>query len=33
MKFMDWFDVFLHGLPWILLIRLTILTILNRIKK
>lgn len=25
MQFMDWFDVALHGFPWILLIRLVVL--------
>lgn len=25
MQFMDWFDVVLHGFPWVLLIRLVIL--------
>lgn len=33
MTLMDWFDVLLHGLPWLLLLRLIIITILNRIKK
>tara|TARA_B100000809_G_C14843399_1_gene425607 strand:- start:108 stop:329 length:222 start_codon:yes stop_codon:yes gene_type:complete len=30
MKFMDWFDVLLHGTPWILLIRIIVI---NSIKK
>jgi hypothetical protein len=25
MKFMDWFDLLLHGFPWVLLVRLSIL--------
>jgi len=27
---MDWFDVLLHGVPWLLLIRLIILKLLNK---
>jgi hypothetical protein len=30
MQPMDWFDLLLHGLPWILLLRLGILTLLRR---
>ncbi len=29
MALMDWFDLFLHGLPWVLLLRLALLRILN----
>ena len=29
MAFMDWFDLFFHGLPWLLLIRLGIIKILK----
>ncbi|WP_149277441.1 hypothetical protein [Pareuzebyella sediminis] len=27
MKFIDWFDVLLHGFPWVLLFRLLILKV------
>ena len=30
MKPMDWFDVLLHGLPWILLLRIIIIKTLNK---
>lgn len=30
MQLMDWFDIFLHGLPWILLIRVIILNITQK---
>ena len=30
MQFMDWFDVFLHGTPWLLLIISILLNFLNR---
>ena len=30
MGLMDWFDVFLHGIPWLLLIRLIAIKILNK---
>ena len=30
MQFMDWFDVILHGFPFILLIRLIILKLLSK---
>ena len=30
MQMIDWFDLVLHGTPFILLIRLIILTVLNR---
>ena len=32
MGFMDWFDVVLHGFPWVLLIRLMILKIIGKKK-
>ncbi len=32
MQFMDWFDLVLHGTPFLLLIRLVIITLLNRKK-
>lgn len=31
MQFMDWFDVLLHGLPWILLLRLAILKLTSSV--
>ena len=31
MQLMDWFDILLHGLPWILLIRVIILNITQKI--
>jgi len=30
MKAMDWFDTLLHGLPWLLLIRLFIVSIIPK---
>ncbi|MCB0698408.1 MAG: hypothetical protein H6551_11920 [Chitinophagales bacterium] len=33
MKPMDWFDTVLHGLPWLLLIRLGIVKLLAKLKK
>ncbi|PHN07129.1 hypothetical protein [Flavilitoribacter nigricans] len=30
MQPMDWFDLLLHGLPWLLLIRLLIVKIVNK---
>ena len=30
MKLMDWFDVLLHGLPWVLLIRVIIVKLTTR---
>jgi hypothetical protein len=30
MQFQDWFDVLLHGFPWILLIRITALKIFRK---
>ena len=33
MQPMDWFDVVLHGLPWVLLIRLGIVKLLALAKK
>ncbi|WP_204346451.1 hypothetical protein [Psychroserpens algicola] len=30
MKLLDWFDVLLHGLPWLLLIRLIIIKSLRK---
>ena len=30
MQLMDWFDILLHGLPWILLIRVIILNITQK---
>lgn len=30
MQAMDWFDVLLHGTPWILLIRLTVLRLIKK---
>ncbi len=30
MQPMDWFDVLLHGLPWILLLRIIIIKTLNK---
>ncbi|CAL2059466.1 hypothetical protein [Tenacibaculum sp. 190524A05c] len=33
MKFMDWFDTFLHGMPWILLLTSTALHIISRFSK
>lgn len=32
MKLMDWGDLLFHGLPWILAIRLSVLTLKNRLK-
>ena len=33
MQLMDWFDLFFHGLPWLLLLRLGILQIISRNEK
>jgi hypothetical protein len=33
MEWIDWFDVLLHGLPWVLLIRLVFISIVNQQKK
>lgn len=33
MQFMDWFDLILHGLPWLLLLRLIILTAVRQLQK
>lgn len=33
MQLMDWFDLFFHGLPWLLLARLGILQIFNSNEK
>jgi len=30
MQLKDWFDVLLHGLPWVLLIRLTVIKIFKK---
>lgn len=30
MQGMDWFDLVMHGLPWLLLIRLAIVKLMNR---
>ena len=30
MQPMDWFDVVLHGFPWVLLIRLAVLTLIKK---
>lgn len=30
MQLMDWFDLFFHGFPWILLIRLLVVKLKNR---
>ena len=30
MELMDWFDVLLHGLPWLLLVRLIIIKIIKK---
>ena len=30
MKPMDWFDLAFHGLPWLLLLRLALVSLLNR---
>ncbi len=30
MQLTDWFDLFFHGLPWLLLIRLGIITIVKK---
>ncbi len=30
MQLMDWFDILLHGLPWILLIRVIIINITQK---
>ena len=32
MKFMDWFDTFLHGMPWILLLISIILNVFSKSK-
>lgn len=32
MQFMDWFDVFLHGTPWVLLIVSTLLHVFRKIE-
>ncbi|MDX1912920.1 MAG: hypothetical protein SFV22_15615 [Saprospiraceae bacterium] len=32
MKPMDWFDLLMHGLPWLLLIRLLIIKVFHRFK-
>ncbi|UTD15356.1 hypothetical protein HER15_07710 [Tenacibaculum mesophilum] len=32
MQFMDWFDVFLHGTPWLLLIVSTLLHVFRKIE-
>ena len=29
---MDWFDLLLHGLPWLLLLRLSIVTLVRRLR-
>ena len=29
---MDWFDLLLHGLPWLLLLRLLIVALLRRLR-
>lgn len=29
MEFQDWFDVLLHGLPWVLLLRLIVLKLIH----
>lgn len=31
MKGMDWFDFFMHGIPWFMLIRIGILKLLKRL--
>jgi len=31
MQFMDWFDLLLHGLPWLLLLRLIVLAALRQL--
>lgn len=31
MQPLDWFDVVLHGFPWVLLLRLVLLTLKNRL--
>ncbi len=31
MQMMDWFDIVLHGTPWVLLIRLILLTAYNKL--
>ena len=33
MQGMDWFDVVLHGTPWVLLIRLSIVTAVNAVRQ
>ncbi len=33
MGFSDWFDLLLHGLPFILLIRVIVINLSNRVKK
>lgn len=33
MKLMDWFDVVLHGFPWVLLVRVGILKLFALIKR
>lgn len=30
MELMDWFDILLHGLPWLLLVRLIIIKIIKK---
>ncbi|WGD35176.1 hypothetical protein [Olleya sp. YS] len=30
MQFMDWFDVIVHGFPWVLLIRLVIVKLFSK---
>ena len=30
MELLDWFDVLLHGLPWLLLVRLIIIKIIKK---
>jgi hypothetical protein len=32
MQPLDWFDLFLHGTPWLLLLRLVIIQIIRKIK-
>lgn len=32
MSAMDWFDIFFHGIPWLLLIRLSLITFIGKVK-
>lgn len=32
MSAMDWFDIIFHGIPWLLLIRLSLITLIGKVK-